>query len=61
MKLVNIETKVMNDGKIIQEVKLGDDDANLFNSVMRTIVDTKEAQVRDALISLGWTPPKENP
>jgi len=57
MKFVNIETKVMADGKIVQDLKLGDDDSNLFNSVLSTIIDTKEQQIRQALIAMGWTPP----
>lgn len=28
--------------------------------VVRQLFDTREKQIREALIKLGWTPPKEN-
>lgn len=28
--------------------------------VLRQCIDTQKQQVKDALIALGWTPPKEN-
>ena len=29
-------------------------------TIVRLVIDTKEQQIREALIHLGWTPPKEN-
>ncbi|MFA6972807.1 MAG: hypothetical protein WC208_15595 [Gallionella sp.] len=32
---------------------------NIRTNLIRSVFDTGEQQVRDALISLGWTPPKK--
>jgi hypothetical protein len=41
-----------NTGRIIQEV------FNYENVIMKQVMETKEEQIRQALIALGWTPPK---
>lgn len=59
MKNYNLSvTTDIQDGKIIQELtnQVGPD---LTESMMRTIIDTKEEHVKEALIKLGWTPPKD--
>lgn len=51
-------TTPLEDGRITQEM------IEIANDVRTTIdyqlIDTRDAQVRKALIDLGWTPPKEN-
>lgn len=48
----------LEDGRITQEM------IEIANDVRRTVdyqlIDTRDVQVRKALIELGWTPPKEN-
>lgn len=51
---IKIDTTIK-DGVITQTCK-----SNLVNSVVKHIADTKEAQIRKALITLGWTPPKDD-
>lgn len=53
---ITITTTPFPDGRIEQEVH-GLDFSGL---ILRSVMDTKEQQIRDALIDLGWTPPKEN-
>ncbi len=52
-----IKTEWTPAGKIMQtmDYELGDIRGQLIHQVL----DTKEAQLRDALIALGWAPPKE--
>lgn len=50
---MKIEITTTPKGVIIYDVSEGS------NLVTRDILDTKEQQIRDALISLGWTPPPE--
>jgi hypothetical protein len=45
------------DKRIIQDIRSPNID-NILQTIHRTILDTKEEQLRDALIKLGWTPPK---
>lgn len=51
-------TTPLEDGRITQEM------IEIANDVRRTVdyqlIDTRDVQVRQALIALGWTPPKEN-
>jgi len=46
------------DKRIIQDIRSPNID-NIIQTIHRTILDTKEEQLRDALIKLGWTPPKD--
>lgn len=45
-------------------INLDDDSIKLMDNICgqfyETIIKTKEAKTREALISLGWTPPNEN-
>ena len=43
------------DGKIVQETYSVD--SGVRERIMRDVINTKERQVREALIALGWTPP----
>lgn len=51
----NIDTCFNEDGVITQQVR------NHSQELWRLIINTKEAQIRDALIALGWTPPSDKP
>jgi hypothetical protein len=48
------KTEVFEDGRIEQMT-------NLADAQVREIIRTKDRQVREALIALGWTPPKDEP
>ena len=52
-----VTTKIITDNKILIEVH------STLNGIrddfLRRIVDTQEQQIRDALITLGWTPPNK--
>ncbi|MCE5212651.1 MAG: hypothetical protein LLG40_14005 [Deltaproteobacteria bacterium] len=52
-----VNTDITDDGKIIQEVLLKERN-DVVENIMRVVIDTREAQVREALISMGWKPPK---
>ena len=52
-----INTTPMSDGRIIQTVELDDDYVPIRREIVRSVIDTKEKQVHDALVQLGWTPP----
>lgn len=56
---LKIETAYTADGIIIQDDIFVDQESvvNIFN---RCLIDVREKQIRDALIALGWTPPKQN-
>lgn len=51
------ETKtVIKKDLIVQEITY--DYENIRELVLRTIIDTQDEQIKEALIKLGWTPPK---
>jgi len=52
---IGVDTEVSKNGKIIQTIS--SDLYNLETNLMRTIFDTRELQIREALIKLGWKPP----
>ena len=54
---ITINTSVENDSIIFQEIK--SEYEEITQIISRTIVDTKEKQLREALIKLGWTPPSQ--
>jgi hypothetical protein len=45
--------------KIIQEGRYEDELNSVRTKMVRKILNTEEQQVKDALIKLGWTPPKD--
>lgn len=53
---LKIETSYTVDGRIIQETCATDMSPEKI--IDRRVIDTREKQIRDALIALGWTPPK---
>lgn len=52
-----MNTSIFRDGKIVQEVDTEHED--ILTKIIREVFDTKEKQLIEALIKLGWTPPKE--
>ena len=47
-----INTDVYNNGTIMQSM------TDLVGVVSKRVIDTQDIQIKQALISLGWTPPK---
>ena len=54
-----INTKILESGIIEQTLTESIEGQIGVNQLTREIMDTKEAQVHEALIKLGWTPPVE--
>jgi len=52
-----LTTTPMKDGKIVQELYRSEDDAT--DLLARWLADTRDQEIRRALIALGWTPPPE--
>lgn len=52
---INIETRI-EDIKVIQEINR--ETEGVLENMVRIVYDTREEQLRQALIKLGWTPPK---
>lgn len=55
---IKIETNVSKDGLILQEISR-ESYQGTIEIIIKQIFDTKEEQIKQALIKLGWTPPKE--
>jgi hypothetical protein len=55
---ISVKTKVFQH-QIAQEVFSERD--GVVETIRRQIIDISDQQVKDDLISLGWTPPKEPP
>lgn len=53
-----IKTYITDEDLIVQEVLLKEQDT-ILERITEQIINTREWQVRLALIDLGWTPPKE--
>lgn len=52
---IDVRTSVYPEGLIITEVI---EDLGIYRDrIMRQVVNTKDQQVREALIKMGWTPP----
>lgn len=55
---IDVTTRINEgDGKIYQEVVTVNDTDGIRTVISHQVICTKEAQVRDALIALGWNPP----
>ena len=52
----NIDTKSFSDGKILQTVDRVNN-GTVEQQIFRQVLDTKDHQIRAALINLGWVPP----
>ena len=52
---IDVQTQATSDGLITQEIstELG----NVHDVLVRQVISTQDAQVREALIKLGWVPP----
>lgn len=53
---VEAKTITYPDGTIVQDITSEFDGAREL--ILRRVIHTREQHVRDALIALGWTPPK---
>jgi hypothetical protein len=53
----NVGTDVTSDGLITQVLSSYHND--IMTVISQRVIDLQEAGVREALIKLGWTPPKE--
>lgn len=51
-----ITTNSTNEGLIVQEVYSIHD--RIHSQVIRYVINTREQQIQEALIALGWTPPQ---
>jgi hypothetical protein len=49
---IEVKTTILETGKILQEIN-----QDKIKQFYKVLYDTKEAQFREALIRLGWTPP----
>lgn len=54
---LEVTTTPLPDGKITLTVDVFG--PSFREQLMRRVVDTQEKQIREALIKLGWTPPKD--
>lgn len=54
-----IKTTPFVDGRIIQDICFEKDDS--VQRITSFLINTREVQVREALIQLGWTPPPSEP
>lgn len=50
-----VNTSPFTDGRIVQEVCIETNGQQ--ERIMRFVINTKEKQVKEALVALGWTPP----
>lgn len=58
MTSANITTKIEQE-VIIQETEMIDSLSGIVSRLTRSVVDTQDSQMRQALIALGWTPPPD--
>ena len=56
MTKITVSTTVNNSGVVTTAAHQSGNDG-FWGTLGRTIVDTRDAQIRAALIDLGWTPP----
>ncbi len=49
---LDVQTSFTNDGLIKQTTEIG-------GQIIRTVINTQDEQIRNALIGLGWTPPEQ--
>jgi hypothetical protein len=55
--IYKLSTSYDADGKIMQELATQTKLSDLCQNMVRWTLDTREAEVKKALIALGWTPP----
>jgi hypothetical protein len=56
---IKATTRYLSDTSFSQEVTVEEKNGTLILTVMKFIVETRDKQLREALIGLGWTPPRE--
>jgi hypothetical protein len=56
---IKVSTKYLTAESFCQEVTLEEESKGVILSVMKFIVDTRDGQMRQALMGCGWTPPHE--
>lgn len=56
---IKATTRYLSDTSFSQEVTVEEKSGTLILTVMKFIVETRDKQLREALIGLGWTPPRE--
>lgn len=55
---IELTTAPYADGRIVQQTFAVENDTRRI--IETRIMDTRDAQIRNALITLGWTPPIDN-
>ena len=56
----NLFTDVLGDGRIFQTLKAVGDNLEAPATVLgRWVIKTRDAEIKKALIELGWTPPND--
>jgi hypothetical protein len=58
MKL-KMTTSITENAIVSHEVAIENEHEEVVMYLLRLIVDTREHQIRDALIAIGWQPPRE--
>jgi hypothetical protein len=53
---INIKTNILPTNEIEQIVEMGE---GIYKQVIRSVCDLREEHIKQALIKLGWTPPKK--
>ena len=53
---MTVETIICRDDRIVQRVCGEINDRK--QTLMQFVIDTREKQIREALVKLGWTPPE---
>lgn len=59
---IDVTTRIFEHGLVvtdIEQVTFPGSSNELREKIMTRILNTQEAQVREALVALGWTPPGE--
>ncbi len=58
---INLRSELsVKDSCVIVAQSIDDPMGDLVGRVTRHMIDTREKQIREGLIKLGWTPPPEN-
>jgi len=53
---INIKTNILPINEIEQIVEMGE---GIYKQVVRSVYDLREEHIKQALLKLGWMPPKE--
>lgn len=55
-----VETRTFKESGCIEQITTSESPLSGEQEIMRNVMYTREQQMREALIALGWTPPKED-